>query len=130
MGYEVKIVRSDLRIPAEKQPEVYLRWCKLNDPANDHLKGGGSYHGGVREHAWYSWMDEDYDKTCRTVGEILHQLGFEYTVGNGGDIFVTGYDSKTGQEELFFDRVSDLIDGSVEWEGEDGENFTWNFTKK
>ena len=128
MGYHVEIVKSDLRIPAENQPEVYLRWCKLNDPANDHLKHGGSYHGMKKEKSWYSWMDMDYDKTCRTVGDILQQLGFDFTVEKNGDILITSYDSKTGQEELFFDRVRDLVDGTVDWVGEDEENFRWDFT--
>lgn len=126
MGYYTRITHSNAVIPTENLSEVYRRWCELNAPANEHLKSGGSYQGGKRVESWYSWMTSDYDKTCKTAEEILDMLGFEFQLTERG-IEITNYDSKTGQEDLFFERVKDLVNGEIDWVGEDGYQYQWNF---
>jgi hypothetical protein len=91
------------------------------------LKYGGSWGGGgKRTSAWFSWMTADYDKTCTSVEEILDMLGFYYTVKDN-DIYITGYDSKTGQEDFFFQSISHLITGKICWIGEDDLEWNWLF---
>jgi|WetSurMetagenome_2_1015567.scaffolds.fasta_scaffold555754_1 hypothetical protein len=127
MGYYVKIVKSTAKIPAQNLKLVYGIWCDLNKPENNHLKRGGSYSQGGKTNHWYSWLTENYDTECRSAQEILTELGFDYIIGFDGSISITGYDNKSGQEDLFFERVRHLLEGSITWEGEEGEQFTWNF---
>jgi hypothetical protein len=127
MGYHVRIVNSTLSIPDAVKSQVYAIWCDLNKPHNDHLKSGGGWSGGGKTQHWYSWMDEHYDQTCLTVEDILDQLGFEHVPNSEGGIDIVGYDSKTGQEDLFFQRVVHLLTGKIRWQGEDGGQWTWLF---
>jgi hypothetical protein len=127
MGYDVRITKSSVVIRSEVQSQVFKIWCDLNHPQNDHLKYGGNWSGARKENAaWFSWMTPDYDKTCTSVEEILDMLGFDYTVKNN-DIYITGYDSKTGQEDFFFQSISHLITGEICWIGEEGHGFNWLF---
>ena len=127
MGYNVRIVNSTLSIPDEVKAQVYAIWCALNKPHNNHLKNGGGYSGGRQTQHWYSWMDEHYDQTCKSVEDILDQLGFEHVPNANCGIDIIGYDSKTGQEDLFFQRVAHLLNGKIQWLGEDGGRWTWQF---
>lgn len=83
-------------------------------------------HGGGGGHFWYSWMPEKYDETCNSVEEILDHLGFDFQRTTEG-ILITGYYRKMGQEDLFFQRISHLIEGEISWIGEDDETWTWLF---
>lgn len=125
MGYYVEIVESTAVIPAAVKAEVYKRWCALNHPSNNHRKQGGSYSSGGKQDHWYSWMSPTYDQECKTTEDILSELGFDYGVNDVGDIAITGYDHKTGQEGLFFHEVEDLLTGSISWCGEDGKRYKW-----
>jgi hypothetical protein len=127
MGYYVEIVNSTLTIPAAAKSAVLQTWKDLNRPQNNYRKRGGSYSGGGKTAHWYSWMDENYDIHVQTVEDVLNMLGFSFAVLDNGDTLVTGYDSKTGQEDLFFEEVRPLVHGSVQWLGEDGEKFYWEF---
>ena len=126
MGYDVRIIESSVVIRSEVQSQVFKIWCDLNHPQNDHLKHGGSWGDGKQHAAWFSWMTADYDKTCKTVEEILNMLGFDYTVKDN-DIYITGYDSKMGQEDFFFQSISHLITGKICWIGEDDLEWNWLF---
>lgn len=125
MGYYVRIKHSTLTIPAANKPAVLQIWKDLNKPENNHLKHGGGWSGGKQTAYWYSWMDENYDKTCNSCEEILEMLGFEIDVTEDGGVAISGYDSKMGQEDLFIQRAAHLMTGSVSWVGEDGETFSW-----
>jgi hypothetical protein len=127
MGYEVVITRSNAAIKAAHKPAVLQIWKDLNKPENDHLKNGGSYSQGGKTSSWYSWMDADYDTKCNSVEDVLGELGFSYEVMADGETVITGYDRKIGQEQLFFDAVAPFVSGSIDWEGEDGCDWTWNF---
>ena len=128
MGYYVSIKKSTAVIPAHNKATVLAIWKDLNKPENNHLKRGGSYNGGgEKSRHWYSWMDADYDQTCNSVEEVLDMLGFYYTSHDNGDVSIDGYDSKTGQEDLFLERVENLLTGEIEWLGEEGETWTTKF---
>lgn len=135
MGYYVEIVESTAYIPAHLTALAYERMCELNK-RND-LKLGGSWFGGEQREWWFSWMDPNYPETCKDAQEVLEQLGFEVSkmieVGvDGFGLKIVGYDSKTGQEDLFLCVIKDLIHGKIKWEGEDGEKwvFTGSFNPK
>jgi len=123
MGYYVKITKSTLYIPHEVCDEVLRIWKAINGPEYDHLKRGFGF--GKRN---YSWMETDYDKICDSVEEVLEMLGFETASFELG-VAITSYDDKMGQEDSFFACISHLISGRIDWDGEDGEKFSWVFDK-
>ena len=128
MGYNVEIVKSTVFIPKEVQPNVLHAWKYINQPAFDNLKSGGAWTNRGKTKAWYSWMESNYDETCKSCEDILDALGFYYDVDDNGDILINGYDSKTGDESLFFVAVANLLpDGVIEWVGEDHERWNWEF---
>lgn len=134
MGYYVEIIHSDFSIPAENIDEAYNRLISLND--RDDLKRGGSYGGendsrsprpvGYDYHPgkWFSWMDANYPARCRSLRDIFIELGFDVDESIDGDLLITGYDNKTGQEDIFLDEIIDLTIGTISWRGEDGQ--TWD----
>jgi len=129
MGYYVNIFESDVVLPAKALPEILKRWKDLNKPENDHLKHGGSYYNGIKVPS-YSWMDADYDKNCDTILDLLEELRFEVEQDpETGDISIISFDRKMGQEDLFFNAISDLIPmgQSITWHGEDGSYWMWMF---
>lgn len=127
MGYYVKITNCEGMIKKDEKPYIFKQWCDLNKPENDNLKFGGSYSGGKKSESWYSWMDSDYDKTCTCMEEILGMLGFDFSTDKDGNIFDLTYDSKTGQEALFFEKAAPYISQPlfISWVGEDDEKFSW-----
>jgi len=130
MGYYVNLRASSVVLPAENLDEITQRWHEMNDKKYDDQKRGGSWSGGQQSAKWYSWMPEDYEKTTSTPGEILELLGFGYE--DNGDLVITDYDSKTGQEDLFFKAIASLVPANqlMEWTGEDGATFAWYFDGK
>lgn len=128
MGYWVKITSSNLVINECEKPAIFQAWCDLNDSKYDGQKSGGQYANGGKTKSWYSWMDADYDKICKTVEDILDMLGFEYS----GNLKIDGYDSKTGQEDIFFRELAKHIEtpAIIGWEGEDGDRYYWAFANK
>ena len=101
MGYYVHIEESNCMLPAKNYALAYWRMCALND--HDELKRGGS-----RTEKWFSWMGKNYPETCEDAKDILVELGFDMEETNDG-LTIYGYDSKSGQEELFLAAISDLL---------------------
>lgn len=128
MGYYVSIEESTFQIPAENLDAAYEAMCRLNYTVPNQEKRGGSWPGkdkgpqhGPFESAWFSWMDWNYDQTCANADEILQALGFETYTDQSKNLFITGYDSKAGQEGLFLESISNLAEGYIVWRGEEGE---------
>jgi hypothetical protein len=128
MGYYVQIDNSNFTIPADKLDEAFELLKALNHKPGVE-KRGGSFGGGKQSAAWFSWMTENYDETSKDAADIFQQLGFETELNEAGDLLLTGYDSKTGQEDLFLAEILHLAtDGSeIQWRGEDGS--IWKTTK-
>ncbi|QWY81365.1 hypothetical protein SEA_RIZWANA_68 [Arthrobacter phage Rizwana] len=138
MGYYVKTRGIDFTIPKEHLEAACKALKDLNK--RDDLKTGGSWgplrdaegnliydeNGKIKSgqtERWFAWMSADYDKTLHSAEEILKEVGFEvYDNGESG-IELSGYDSKSGQEEHFVAALAPFVrEGSyIEWEGEDGE---------
>jgi hypothetical protein len=129
MGYYTTQVDQHFTIPADKLGEAFEALKALNTNTPDSEKRGGSWGPGGQRASWFSWMDENYDKTAVDAAEIFEALGF--TVDRDGDceggLSLDGYDSKTGQEDLFLTAVKDLVpeDSFIEFRGEDGAMYRW-----
>jgi hypothetical protein len=130
MGYNVTIKHSTATIPKKNCEDVLQIWKDLNKPENDHLKRGGAYRDGKKHTAWYSWLNANYDLTVTSVEDVLTELGFETVLDHEGNVLICEYDSKRGQEELFFKRVAHLMTGQIQWEGEDGGTWVWHLGNK
>jgi hypothetical protein len=126
MGYYVNIVESTAKIPAANLQKAYENMCLLNI-THDHVKRGCCRSGGKQTEKFFSWMDENYPETCEDAQAVLEQLGFETEYNKDGDLLITGYDNKTGQEDLFLESITYLTEGTIEWEGEDGDTWTTEF---
>lgn len=138
MGYYATLDFSSVRIPLAKEKEALEAVYRL-DTAAHHLKQGGSFGGPDGEKKWFSWMPEDL-RQITTLEDLLQTLGFT-THESNGYICVDRYDSKVGQEDLFFfalapfiessygDQISSLASepASMEWTGEDGSKWRWTF---
>lgn len=122
MGYYVTLTDSDAFLPKKHYDKAYKRLCDLNK--QDHLKHGGSFSGGKKQQVWFSWMSPNYDKECKDVREILEQVGFDINETDKG-LYLVGYDNKTGQEDLFLKAICNLMQGRMEWRGEDGRVWAW-----
>jgi hypothetical protein len=126
MGYYVNIVSSTMRIPQANLQRVYDKMCALNITHHDQ-KNGGSWDAGQQTGKWFSWMDANYPETCPDARSILNALGFETQYDTAGDLLVTGYDSKMGQEDLFLSSIENDAIGKIIWCGEDDERWTTKF---
>lgn len=127
MGYNVNIHESTFRIPEANLDEALTRFKELNHKPGVE-KRGGSWGPNGQTKSWFSWMPEDYDKHVTTAEEVLILLGFDTEKDvETGDVLITGYDSKTGQEELFLNEIADLVDpqSSIVWIGEDLRMWVW-----
>lgn len=124
MGYCVNIRNSTAVIRKKNLDTAYKRLCDLNK--RDDLKRGGRYEAGKMKERWFSWMDPNYPAKCKTTENILNDLGFDLYTDSKGDLYITNYDNKSGQEDLFLETISDLIEGWIEWSGEDG--YLWKET--
>ena len=127
MGYYIEIEKSTFRIPAANLDAALVEFKALNHNP-DVEKRGGHYDKGDKVQSWFSWMPHDYDKYVTTAEEVLILLGFETEKDEStGDVLITGYDSKIGQEELFLNAVKNLVDpnSQIFWKGEDGARWMW-----
>jgi hypothetical protein len=125
MGYYVN-GNGELRIKAENLAKAYEALMALQD-APDKAKRGGSYSANERRY-WFSWMPEDL-RTLTDTKAVFAELGFEVNDNENGDLLISCYDNKTGQEDVFFAAAAPFIeDGDYEWTGEDGEFWKWQFT--
>lgn len=146
MGYYVYIESclspNDLLIKKENFAEAYNNLCWLNtNPEFDIMKSGGTYSGegdarhkrpdGLDYHPnkWYSWMPADYHKKCKTLQEILTEIGFHITEEKDVGIVSLDYSNKTGNEDIFLCALAPFIEHGSEivWVGEDNEKWKHSF---
>ena len=124
MGYYVS-GNGELRIKKENLAAAYDALMALQD-APPKAKRGGSYSANERRH-WYSWMPEDL-RTLPDTKSVFAELGFEVNDDENGDLLISCYDNKSGQEDVFFAAAAPFIEeGEYEWTGEDGDFWKWEF---
>jgi len=121
MGYYVNITSAECVIPADKQGAALIEMKRINGPAFDHLKRGGSWSNGGQTAKWYSWMPESFDE-FETIEQFLNHVGFDTTIDAEGDLHIDDYDDKTGSEDMFLTYLAPYIvaGGYIDWRGEDG----------
>lgn len=131
MGYYITLEESNAMIKKDDLPKAYEAMCKLNE--HDEWKHGGGWSGNQRVSTWFSWMPADYPDQFKTAREILEALGFECDESaETGNLYITKYDSKTGDQDTFLWACAPYISGEYDgspymiWRGEDGEY--WKFT--
>lgn len=123
MGYFVEILQSNWTISHERFDEALQVLKDLNKPENNSIKRGGSFNRTGQTAWWFSWMEPDYDQTVTSVKDVFDMLGFDSEYTEDGDLQLTGYDNKTGQEDLFLEAVAPFSWGAIEWQGEDGSRW-------
>ena len=125
MGYYVN-GNGQLRIKAENLGKAHEALMALQD-APPKAKRGGSSGGSEAPRYWYSWMPEDL-RTLPDTKSVFETLGFEVSDDENGDLLISCYDNKTGQEEVFFAAAAPFIeDDEYEWTGEDNDFWLWKF---
>ena len=125
MGYYVS-GNGELRIKSENLGKAYEALMALQD-APPKSKRGGSSGGDKAPRFWYSWMPEDL-RTLTDTKAVFAELGFEVRDDENGDLLISCYDNKTGQEDVFFAAAAPFIEeGEYDWTGEDGEFWRWQF---
>lgn len=137
MGYYVYTQEMSLQIKKDHFDNCYKAMCKLND--YDELKRGGTFspNGNERPEGcdynptkWFSWLAPNYPEINKTFIDILNDLGFgDIEYDDEGNLIKFNYDSKIGQEDLFFNAIAEFITkGSyINWHGEDNELWQWYF---
>lgn len=147
MGYYVYMTNYNAKIRKSDLGAAYEALCALN--SHDELKRGGAFGhpSGVDKpegsrsvsnspHRWFSWMDWNYDETCETLEEVLCMLGFHVETDQEGNINIIHYETKAGQEELFFRALAPWVVSSwgedetafIEWYSDNGDEYRWEFT--
>jgi hypothetical protein len=130
MGYYTQITDADFLIPTANEAAALAALKALNGPEYNEQKQGGSWGAGAegKSEAWYSWMDADYDQKVQSCAEVFTMLGFEVEESADG-LRLTGYDNKTGQEDLFLNAVAPHVAAGsfLAWRGEDGTLYRFEF---
>ena len=113
MGYYVTLTEADFGIP--ETPEVLAALHEMETKFHE-IKQGGSSNG----EKWFSWMPDV--RTLNSVQEVFERLGFATRLDEGY-VWLDGYDSKTGQEDLFVAVVAPFMsdESYLQWRGEQGE---------
>ena len=125
MGYYVS-GNGELRIKKENLDKAHDALMALQD-APPKAKRGGSSGGDKAPRFWYSWMPEDL-RTLTDTKAVFAELGFEVSDNEDGDLLISCYDNKSGQEDVFFAAAAPFIeDGDYEWTGEDSDFWAWEF---
>lgn len=138
MGYYITLKDSSVAIPME-HAEAALEAIHRLQETHDHEKRGGSWSGGKNTKKWFSWMPADL-REITTLKDMLMTIGFEVAYNSPQDqLNITGYDSKTGQEDLFIwalvpyivhqdvEARENKVPATMEWLGEDGATYLWKF---
>jgi hypothetical protein len=120
MGYYIDLTDADWWIP---ETTDVLQALKEMPTKYHAIKRGGSSNG----EAWFSWMSDESILNANTAESIFNDLGFETTSTDGG-FKLEGYNSKTGQEDLFLAVVAPFCpEGAyVEFRGEDGAEWQYS----
>jgi predicted metalloprotease len=119
MGYYIKIECGDWFI---RETEESLKAVREMPKKFHGIKSGGSVH-----ERWFAWMNDSEIEEAESVEQVFEGLGFQTNKEEGG-FYITGYDNKHGQQDLFLAWMAPYTDeGSwMEWTGEDTE--MWKFT--
>jgi hypothetical protein len=127
MGYYIT-AEGVVKVPVRDEAAAVAALKALN---HDHgmKRGGGGRGDDPYEVKWYSWMPPRYHENddLRSVRHILEMLGFEVSLDTDGvtNVYTVTYDNKTGQEDVFLNRLAEFAHIVIEVKGEDGAMWRW-----
>jgi hypothetical protein len=120
VGYYVDLVEADFTIPETANVLEALREMPV--------KYRSLMRGGSATEKWFSWMNNEDIENAESARSIFEALGFDCVDYGDGTFGLTGYNNKTGQEDLFLAVVAPFVkdESYTQWRGEDGE--LWRYT--
>lgn len=139
MGYYTTLTNCDVWLKEGTDPNVVLQHIKdtmfTDEALQTKARGGRSPQSGdVAEDYWYSWVN---NKTCREatklvtiLAEFFDEAKLKAPTKDWPHItLVLEHCNKAGQEDLLMETMAPFIapNSSVEWRGEDGERYRWEF---
>jgi hypothetical protein len=121
MGYYIHTEDCTLRIPAANLAAAWDRFAELDKRKDlQHHRGEGL--------VGFSFLPINFTESINSVAGVLEALGFDVQQdADDADLYIHGYNDKAGQEDLFLFALSGLMDGYVEWMGEDGSSSRYTF---
>jgi hypothetical protein len=126
MGYYIN-AHGTITMPRSLEAEA-LNGLKMLNYDHDAKRGGimGNPEATFATR-WYSWMPERWHEQVESVDEVLELLGFEITKSRqaGLNVYTLTYDNKTGQEDVFLNRLAEYAQVDIEVVGEDGQRWKW-----
>jgi len=129
MGYYVRILRTDIHIPASIHGDICKHLLSTGFLTNDAAMHGGSFRDGKCEARWYSWVDMDTLARHLHFGDLVAVFkDFGFTVATlHGAIVDLEYDNKTGNELELFKSIAPALPGNhwVQFIGEEGEHYRY-----
>lgn len=126
MGYCMHMEQSTFSMPRANKGEAFRRMRALGQ--RDDLKSGGSYRNGKVISRHFAWMAADFADHVHTVEDIFDVLRFPATEDASQNLVINDFDGeKVGDENVFFNAISDLATGYIEMVGEDGYHWRWVF---
>jgi len=128
MGYYIT-AEGTIEMPRSLEDEALHALTMLNYAHEQKRAGSARYPPEYDpfETRWYSWMPPRYHETVGSVTEVLELVGFEVTKTRaaGLDVYTLVYDNKTGQEDVFLNRLAEFAHIVIEVKGEDGAMWRW-----
>lgn len=121
MGYYIHIEDSTLRIPAANLAAAWDRFVELDKRKDlQHHRGEGL--------VGFSFLPVNFTESIDSVAGVLWALGFDVEQdADDADLYIHAYNGKAGQEDLFLFSLAGLMDGHIEWMGEDGSSSRYTF---
>ena len=121
MGYYVHTEDCTLRIPAPNLAVAWARFVQLNDRLD-------LQHYLSETERGFSFLPTNFIDHYKNAQEVLEALGFECHTNEADDLFIDHYNGKAGQEDLFLFSLDGLMEGYIEWMGEDASTCRYTFT--
>lgn len=121
MGYYIHTEDCTLRIPAANLAAAWDRFVELDKRKDlQHHRGEGL--------VGFSFLPVNFTETIDSVAGVLWALGFDVEQdADDADLYIHAYNGKAGQEDLFLFSLAGLMDGHIEWMGEDGSSSRYTF---
>lgn len=121
MGYYIHTEDCTLRIPAANLAAAWDRFVELDKRKDlQHHRGEGL--------VGFSFLPVNFTENIDSVAGVLEALGFDVQQdADDADLYIHAYNDKAGQEDLFLFALSGLMDGYIEWMGEDGSSSCYTF---
>ena len=131
MGYYIHTEDCTLRIPAANLAAAWDRFVELDKRKDlQHHRGSVELLDGttLEDVRAFSFLPPNFTESIDSVAGVLWALGFAVEQdADDADLYIHAYNGKAGQEDLFLFSLAGLMDGHIEWMGEDGSSSRYTF---